>query len=643
MTLYRQLLLVVLLIYGGLLAVVFSIEIGNTRAYLSEQQLSDVNNTSTSLGLSLSPYLEDGDMVAAESVINAMFDSGYYQQIRLQLFADDQLIDRRNSPTIAGVPQWFTNLDLFQPSEQKQVLTSGWMQLGELTVVGHPGYAYLQLWSAMVDLAKLFLVGFLITVLVLIRALRYLLKPLQQIQQQAKQIEQRNFGQAIPLPRTQELRSVVGAINHMSDNIAQQFASQVQEVNSLRKQALQDPVSGLGNRRYFLNQSQSWLAESGVGGLALVSLDIIEAIHVHGGFNQRDEFIAAMGELFSSYTEQQKQLVIARLSNLEFAILAEGYDQQQLESLAEQVQQDIQARLGTWQQHMARPLVMGLVLRQKQENISELLTAADTALQAARDLREGFYCLVEAEHSQIPRSQWKQLLETSINQHSLAYKTQVVQFIHSPQQLHQELFTSIEVDAQRFAAGQFMPALEQFKLGAKFDQMVLEKAAKALLADPQLKLAINLTLSALGELSFLNWLVELAQRYQPVAPRLALEIPETAFLRENQQLESSLDVLRELGYQIGIDQYGRNLNSLNYLSRVKPHYVKIDYGYTAQALAEDGDSHFLSAICRAARNLQIVTVAQRVENQQQVELLSVLPVDAYQGYIAPPQPFALAE
>jgi len=643
MTLYRQLLLVVLLIYGGLLAVVFSIEIGNTRAYLSEQQLSDVNNTSTSLGLSLSPYLEDGDMVAAESVINAMFDSGYYQQIRLQLFADDQLIDRRNSPTIAGVPQWFTNLDLFQPSEQKQVLTSGWMQLGELTVVGHPGYAYLQLWSAMVDLAKLFLVGFLITVLVLIRALRYLLKPLQQIQQQAKQIEQRNFGQAIPLPRTQELRSVVGAINHMSDNIAQQFASQVQEVNSLRKQALQDPVSGLGNRRYFLNQSQSWLAESGVGGLALVSLDIIEAIHVHGGFNQRDEFIAAMGELFSSYTEQQKQLVIARLSNLEFAILAEGYDQQQLESLAEQVQQDIQARLGTWQQHMARPLVMGLVLRQKQENISELLTAADTALQAARDLREGFYCLVEAEHSQIPRSQWKQLLETSINQHSLAYKTQVVQFIHSPQQLHQELFTSIEVDAQRFAAGQFMPALEQFKLGAKFDQMVLEKAAKALLADPQLKLAINLTLSALGELSFLNWLVELAQRYQSVAPRLALEIPETAFLRENQQLESSLDVLRELGYQIGIDQYGRNLNSLNYLSRVKPHYVKIDYGYTAQALAEDGDSHFLSAICRAARNLQIVTVAQRVENQQQVELLSVLPVDAYQGYIAPPQPFALAE
>jgi EAL domain-containing protein (putative c-di-GMP-specific phosphodiesterase class I) len=156
-------------------------------------------------------------------------------------------------------------------------------------------------------------------------------------------------------------------------------------------------------------------------------------------------------------------------------------------------------------------------------------------------------------------------------------------------------------------------------------------------------LAINLTLSAISEASFLSWLVDLAQQYQAVASRMAFEIPETAFLQENTQLEASLDSLRELGFQIGIDQYGRNLNSLSYLSRVKPNYVKIDYGYTAQALAEDGDSHFLSAICRAARNLQIVTVAQRVENQQQVELLSALPVDAYQGYVAPPQRFTLSE
>ncbi|WP_406609512.1 EAL domain-containing protein [Agarivorans sp. JK6] len=641
MTLYRQLLIVVLLIYGGLLAVVFSIEIGNTRSYLSEQQLSDVNNTSTSLGLSLSPYLEDEDVIGAESVINAMFDSGYYQQISLKLFADDSLIDRQNSRSIDGVPEWFTSLELFQPSAQEQVLTSGWMQLGELKVVGHPGFAYLQLWNAMVDLAKLFVVGYLATVLLLMRALRYLLKPLEQIQQQAKLIEQRNFGQTIPLPHTQELRSVVGAINHMSDNIAQQFESQVQEASALRQQAFQDSVSGLGNRAYFINQSKSWLAESGVGGVALLSLDIIEAIHVRDGFSARDEFIHSVGELFTAYTQQQQHLVFARISNLEFAVLAEGFDQQQLLDLAEQINKDLLSRLATWKQYMPRPLVMGLVLRQKDENIGELLTAADTALHNARELREGFFSLADVEHTHIPRSQWKQLLENTISRQSLAYKAQVVNFIHSDKVLHHELFTTIEVDAQHYAAGQFMPAVEQFRLGAQFDQMVVEQAARALLQDNNLSLAINLTLSAISEASFLAWLVELAQQYQAVASRMAFEIPETAFLQENTQLEASLDSLRELGFQIGIDQYGRNLNSLNYLSRVKPNYVKIDYGYTAQALAEDGDSHFLSAICRAARNLQIITVAQRVENQQQVELLSALPVDAYQGYVAPPQRFTL--
>ncbi|MDO6687931.1 MULTISPECIES: bifunctional diguanylate cyclase/phosphodiesterase [unclassified Agarivorans] len=643
MTLYRQLLIVVLLIYGGLLAVVFSIEIGNTRSYLSEQQLSDVNNTSTSLGLSLSPYLEDGDVVGAESVINAMFDSGYYQQISLTLFADESVIDRQNSSAIEGVPEWFTSFELFQPSSQQQVLTSGWMQLGELTVVGHSGFAYLQLWNAMVDLAKLFVVGYLATVLMLMRALRYVLKPLEQIQQQAKLIEQREFGQTIPLPHTLELRSVVGAINHMSDNIAQQFESQVKEANALREQAFQDSVSGLGNRAYFINQSKSWLAESGVGGLALISLDIIEAIHVKEGFSARDEFIHSVGELFTAYTQQQQQLVFARISNLEFAVLAEGFDQQQLLDLAQQVHQDILERLATWKQYMPRPLVIGLVLRQKDENIGELLTAADTALHVARELREGFFSLADVEHTHIPRSQWKQLLETTISRQSLAYKTQIVNFIHSDKVLHHELFTTIEVDAQHYAAGQFMPAVEQFRLGAKFDQMVVEQAASALSKHADLSLAINLTLSAISEQSFLTWLGDAAVQFKSVAHRMAFEIPETAFLQENAELEKTLGLLRALGFQIGIDQYGRNLNSLSYLSRVKPNYVKIDYGYTAQALAEEGDTHFLSAICRAARNLQIVTVAQRVENQQQVELLSALPVDAYQGYVAPPQRFKLAE
>ncbi|WP_411994437.1 EAL domain-containing protein [Agarivorans sp. DSG3-1] len=643
MTLYRQLLIVVLLIYGGLLAVVFSIEIGNTRSYLSEQQLSDVNNTSTSLGLSLSPYLEDDDVVGAESVINAMFDSGYYQQISLTLFADESVIDRQNSSAIEGVPEWFTSFELFQPSSQQQVLTSGWMQLGELTVVGHSGFAYLQLWNAMVDLAKLFVVGYLATVLMLMRALRYLLKPLEQIQQQAKLIEQREFGQTIPLPHTLELRSVVGAINHMSDNIAQQFESQVKEANALREQAFQDSVSGLGNRAYFINQSKSWLAESGVGGLALISLDIIEAIHVKEGFSARDEFIHSVGELFTAYTQQQQQLVFARISNLEFAVLAEGFDQQQLLDLAQQVHQDILERLATWKQYMPRPLVIGLVLRQKDENIGELLTAADTALHVARELREGFFSLADVEHTHIPRSQWKQLLETTISRQSLAYKTQIVNFIHSDKVLHHELFTTIEVDAQHYAAGQFMPAVEQFRLGAKFDQMVVEQAASALSKHADLSLAINLTLSAISEQSFLTWLGGAAVQFKSVAHRMAFEIPETAFLQENAELEKTLGLLRALGFQIGIDQYGRNLNSLSYLSRVKPNYVKIDYGYTAQALAEEGDTHFLSAICRAARNLQIVTVAQRVENQQQVELLSALPVDAYQGYVAPPQRFKLAE
>ena len=87
-----------------------------------------------------------------------------------------------------------------------------------------------------------------------------------------------------------------------------------------------------------------------------------------------------------------------------------------------------------------------------------------------------------------------------------------------------------------------------------------------------------------------------------------------------------------------MDQYGRNFQSLDYLEALSPAYVKVDHGYTGMVLKEEGDQAFLSAVCRAAHNAGIVTIATRVESQEQVQALASLFVDGYQGFISPPHP-----
>ena len=74
MTLYRQLLATMLILFGLLFAATYWVQFNSTRTYLAQQQETTVINTATSLGLALTPYLENGDKVGAESVIQAIFD-----------------------------------------------------------------------------------------------------------------------------------------------------------------------------------------------------------------------------------------------------------------------------------------------------------------------------------------------------------------------------------------------------------------------------------------------------------------------------------------------------------------------------------------------------------------------------------------
>ena len=161
---------------------------------------------------------------------------------------------------------------------------------------------------------------------------------------------------------------------------------------------------------------------------------------------------------------------------------------------------------------------------------------------------------------------------------------------------HAELFTSIHRDGEDYFAGQFMPAVEQFKLGADFDRYVLEQVGKQLTHNLALKLAINLTLTSISSAPFALWLAEFMQKNKLLAGRLYFEVPESAILHSRQQIESLLTVIKQHGFGWGVDQYGRNFQSLDYLEALNPAYVKVDHGYTGMVLKEEGDAAALGQI-----------------------------------------------
>ncbi|WP_421248844.1 EAL domain-containing protein [Aeromonas jandaei] len=641
MTLYRQLLATMLLLFGLLFAATYWVQFNSTRSYLAQQQETTVINTATSLGLALTPYLENGDKVGAESVIKAIFDGGYYRIVRLDLLASKDVIEEENSSRIQGVPDWFIKLGLFPEVSNESILTSGWLQLGKLKVVGHPGQAYHELWVGMSELATWFVIGFLITTILLMRALNFLLKPLKQICDQAVEIELHHFGHTIPEPRTHELKQVVQAINILSGKLAVQFKEQAEEAEKLRERVYVDAVSGLGNRAYFVGQVNAWIAEAGQGGVMLVAVDMLEDIYRDEGFAARDNMVKSIAQVLREQLKGWDGAAVARISATEYALLCPTDDFEQLKELAEIINSRI-ADLVVNPMEEGNPLsVIGIAGRDGKDDLSALLTKADNALGKARNERRGAV-VIEGGDSQgmMGRLAWRDLVQDAINRHLWRFKAQPACRFDNGSRMHAELFASISRDGTDYFAGQFLPAIEQFKLGSEFDQAILESSIGLLQRDAELMLAINITAGSLCSDDFLVWLPEFLSENVNLQGRLLFEIPEAAIVKHREQVTALVQVLRQLGFEWGVDHYGRHFQSLGYLEELAPAYVKVDHGYTSQVMEPGADTSFLAAVCRAAHNAGVLTIATRVEDQQQVELLSKLHIDGYQGFVHPAFPLS---
>jgi hypothetical protein len=161
------------------------------RGYLAPQLQSNARDVARSLGLSISFHLASGDELFAESIVDSMFDSGDYEAI--QIFgADGALrIERVRAPSSLDAPQWFSDWVPNPAPQARAELTAGWTQVGLVLVRSHLGYAYAQLWRSARHSVQSALVFLIVALVVMSGLLRVLLRPLQQIETQARAVANR--------------------------------------------------------------------------------------------------------------------------------------------------------------------------------------------------------------------------------------------------------------------------------------------------------------------------------------------------------------------------------------------------------------------------------------------------------------------
>ena len=182
------------------------------------------------------------------------------------------------------------------------------------------------------------------------------------------------------------------------------------------------------------------------------------------------------------------------------------------------------------------------------------------------------------------------------------------------------------------SAGALIPIAEKMGMIDIIDQKVMESVVEEVRRSPNVHLAFNVSNMTTENHVWLDAFTRLIKETPEIAPRLTVEITETAAQRDLNNAAYFVASLQALGCQVALDDFGSGYTSFRQLKALSVDMVKID-GVFVKDLATNSDNQFFVKILTDfAQGFGLKTVAEFVENGETAKILMEMGVDYLQGY-----------
>jgi len=204
----------------------------------------------------------------------------------------------------------------------------------------------------------------------------------------------------------------------------------------------------------------------------------------------------------------------------------------------------------------------------------------------------------------------------------------------------------IKADGSIVSPGEFIPIFEKNGFITRLDfemlRQVLEMQSSQLKKGKRIvPISVNFSRKHQDNPNYIRTLDEMLAKYEVPTKSLEIEITESVFMYDLAPLTDSITQLKKRGLSISIDDFGAGYSSLNVLSRVKADSVKLDRQFLLDVETEQGNftSEFLHLLINMIKQLGFKVLAEGVETEEQVRLLTDAGCSYAQGYFyAKPMP-----
>lgn len=414
------------------------------------------------------------------------------------------------------------------------------------------------------------------------------------------------------------------------DDVTQARLAQ-QEISQL---AYRDPLTGLPNRRSLIERLAEKREAKIPFTLLLIDLDRFKIVNDTFGHGIGDRLLVSVADRLNDLMNETG--FVARLGGDEMAVIVRGNSEVAIE-LAERIVDGLEEPYVFDELTVVIGCSIGVCGTEDQSDLDDLMQRADIALYEAK--RHGRGRAVRYTPGMIEAVAERHLLENDIR---VAIAERQFHLVYQPiMALGDDGIVGFEalIRWQHPSRGlvspaTFIPLAEETGLIVPIGRWVLEEACRqAALWTTSQHVAVNISAVQFRSPMLLADITSALARSGLPPHKLEIELTETALVEDGRQIAHTLSALRQLGIKIAMDDFGTGYSSLAHLRDLPLDRIKIDRSFVATALNDKHSMAVMRAITQMGRDMDIPTLAEGVEDVEQLALLRSLGCDAVQGYL----------
>lgn len=406
--------------------------------------------------------------------------------------------------------------------------------------------------------------------------------------------------------------------------------------NQLLELAYIDPITGLGNYNAYLARTKEKLEMNDKKTMIILDIDKFKTFNKKYGHKKGNALLKRVGEEIKHSI--RKTDIVCRLANDVFGIFLVG--EIDVENITERLNSRI-SRINIGNIWYNLRISMGVYICDKDER--DVQSIIDKAIMAHDSIKGKYHVpygvfTEEFEQKMIRESEIENMMEEAIKnkEFEIYYQPQI-----SPKTEKMEGAEALvrwKKEQNKISPSEFIPIFEKNYFIIKLDEYIYEKVCeniqemkKEFTEIP--KISVNISKESLLEKDFLIKYMKFNKKYNVKPNEIQIEITERTTTDDNINMKEKLEKIKEKGFGIAIDDFGTGYSSLNMLEMLPIDTLKIDKTFIDKIDEKNNAINLLEIILLISKKLNLKTVAEGVEKNEQVKYLTEKKCDLLQGYI----------